>query len=80
MKRKLIERFSLFFKEAITSRTTAKGRTLDKLRTFKLFKNNYKMENYICVKLDKHLSFNLAKLQISNHQLEIETGRYKKKK
>ena len=33
------------------------------------------MENYICVKLDKHLIFNLAKLRISNHQLEIETGR-----
>ena len=79
MKRKLIERYSLFFKEAITGRTTVKGRTLDKLRTFKTFKNNYKMENYICVKLDKHLIFNLAKLRISNHQLEIETGRCKKK-
>ena len=37
------------------------------------------MEKYICVELDKHLIFNLAKLRISNHQLEIETGRYKKK-
>ena len=37
------------------------------------------MDNYICVKLDKQLFFNLAKLRISNHQLEIETGRYKKK-
>ena len=79
MKRKLIERYNLFFKKAITGRTIVKGRTLDKLRTFKTFKNNYKMENYICVKLDKHLNFNLAKLRISNHQLEIETGRYKKK-
>ena len=79
VKRKLIERYNLFFEEAITGRTTVKGRTLDKLRTFKTFKNNYKMENYICVKLDKHLIFNLAKLRISNHQLEIETGRYKKK-
>ena len=79
VKRNLIERYSLFFKEAITGRSTVKGRTLDKLRTFKTFKNNYKMENYICVKLDKHLIFNLAKLRISNHQLEIETGRYKKK-
>ena len=79
MKRKLIERHSLVFKEAITGRTTVKGRTLDKLRTFKTFKNNYKMENYICVKLDKLLIFNLAKLRISNDQLEKETGRYKKK-
>ena len=37
------------------------------------------MENYICVKLDKHLIFNLAKLRISNHQLEVETGRCKKR-
>ena len=37
------------------------------------------MENYICIKLDKHLIFNLSKLRISNHQLEIETGRYSKK-
>ena len=35
------------------------------------------MENYIYVKSDKH-NFNLAKLRISNHQLRIETGRYKK--
>ena len=35
------------------------------------------MENYICVKLDKHLIFNMAKLRFSNHQ--PETGQYKKK-
>ena len=78
IERKLIERYNLFFKEVITGRATVKGRTLDKLRTFKTFKNN-KMENYICMKVDKHLIFNLAKLRISNHQLEIEAGRYKKK-
>ena len=42
VKRKLIERYSLFFKEAITGRTTVKGRTLDKLRTFKTFENSHK--------------------------------------
>ena len=79
IERKLIERYNLFFKEVITGRVTVKGRTSDKLRTFKTFKNNYKMENYICMKVDKHLIFNLAKFRISNHQLEIESGRYKKK-
>ena len=79
VERKLIERYNSFFKEAINGRITVKGRTLDKLRTFKTFKNNYKLENYLCMKVDKHLIFNLAKLRISNHQLEIETGRYKKK-
>ena len=54
IERKLIERYNLFFKEVITGRATVKGRTLDKLRTFKTFKNNYKMENYICMKVDKH--------------------------
>ena len=78
VKRKLKERYNSFFKEAITGRTTVKGRTFNKLRTFKTFQNKYKMENYICVKLDKHTIFNLAKLRISNHQLEIESGRYKK--
>ena len=37
------------------------------------------MENYINMKLDKPMIFNFARLRISNHSLEIETGRYKKK-
>ena len=74
VERKLIERYNSFFKEAINGRITVKGRTLDKLRTFKTFKNNYKLENYLCMKVDKHLIFNLAELRNSNHQLEIETG------
>ena len=36
------------------------------------------MENYISLRVDKHLIFNLAKFRISNHHLEIETSRYKK--
>ena len=46
VEKKFIERYNSFFKEAITGRITVKGRTLDKLRTFKKFKNNHKMENY----------------------------------
>ena len=64
VEKKLIERYNSFFKEAITGRIIVKGRTLDKLRTFNMFKNNYKMENYISVKVDKHLNFNLAKIKI----------------
>ena len=60
VEKKWIERFNSFLKEAITGRITVKGRKFDKLRTFKLFKNNYKMENYISLKVDKHLMFNLA--------------------
>ena len=36
------------------------------------------MENYISLKVDTHLIFNIANFRISNHQHEIETGRYKK--
>ena len=36
------------------------------------------MENYISLKVDKHSIFNLAKFRLSNHQLESETGPYKK--
>ena len=73
----MIERYNSFFKGEITGRITVKGRTFDKLRTFKMFKNNYKMEIYLSLKVDKHLISNLAKFRNSNHQLEIETGRYK---
>ena len=79
VKSKLLERYNIFFQEAVRGNITVKGRTLDKLRTFKTFKNNYKLENYINMKLDKQMIFNFARLRISNHFLEIETGRYKKK-
>ena len=44
VEKKLIGRYNSFFKEAITGRITVKGRTLDNLRTYEMFKNNYKME------------------------------------
>ena len=64
VKGKLLERYNFFFKKAKSGEITVKGRTLDKLRTFKTFKNNFQMENYISyncifIKLDKHLIFNL---------------------
>ena len=54
VEKKSIETYNSFFKEAITGRITVKGR-IDKLRTFKMFKNNYKMENYLSLKVDKHI-------------------------
>ena len=51
--------------------------TASKLRTYRVFKNDYKMENYLtCVK-DFRYRRALAKLRLSNHQLRIEIGRYK---
>ncbi len=47
-----------------------------KLRTYKLFKNEFKFENYLaCVKNVNHC-LALFRFRISSHNLRIETGRY----
>ena len=56
---KLLERYNIFFKEAVSGNMTVKGRSQDKLRTFKTFKNKYKMEYYINMKLDKQVILTL---------------------
>ena len=75
VEKKLIERYNPFFKEAITGRITVNGRKLDKLRAFKMFKNKYKMESYLSLKVDKHLILNLLNLEFQTINL---TGQYKK--
>ena len=51
---------------------------MDKLCTFKTFKEAYKLEKYLSISIEKEKVFKFAKLRISNHQFEIEQGRYKK--
>ena len=54
---------------------------MDKLRTFKTFKEAYKLENYLSIGIEMEKVFKSAKLRISNHQLENEQAfqcRYKK--
>ncbi len=47
-----------------------------KLRTFKLFKNEYKFENYLSSARNlKHVQA-LFRFRISSHNLMMETGRY----
>ena len=53
---------------------------LPKLRTFKLFKEEYKLENYLTVIKDKRYQTALIRFRISSHNLRIETGRYDKPK
>jgi len=50
-----------------------------KLKSYKLFKNKFQLENYIIKKkfLDR---INFTKLRISAHKLHCETGRYTKPK
>ncbi|KXJ12007.1 hypothetical protein AC249_AIPGENE11481 [Exaiptasia diaphana] len=48
----------------------------NKLRTFRLFKVNYSLEGYLTKVKQFHHRRALTKLRISNHDLEIEKGRY----
>ena len=51
-----------------------------KLRTYKLFKKNFRLENYLIeIENTKH-ALALARFRISSHNLRIETGRYDQRK
>ncbi len=50
-----------------------------KLRTYRKFKNEYKMERYLMLKNIKHVKF-MAKFRLSSHTLRIETGRHERPK
>lgn len=47
-----------------------------KLRTYRSFKSNIAVENYLLSTNDVHSRREFTKLRISAHQLHIETGRY----
>ena len=47
-----------------------------KLRTYRLFKSSYNMENNIMLNVNKQLIYQLARFRISNHCLAIERGRF----
>ena len=49
-----------------------------KLRTFKLFKTTFKLENYLTSTKNISHIHALARFRISSHNLHIETGRYTK--
>jgi hypothetical protein len=48
----------------------------NKLRTYRLYKNNISLEPYLSMKNDEQRIL-LSKLRISNHNLEIERGRHR---
>ena len=50
----------------------------NKMRTYRLFKTieNYKCEDYLHQVTNTRHRITLAKLQLSNHKLALETGRY----
>ena len=47
-----------------------------KLRTYKLFKREFRLEPYLISPKNIHYSLALLKFRISSHNLHIETGRY----
>ena len=47
-----------------------------KLKTYALFKTNFKFEPYLDIFSDYNIRCNFAKLRLSAHNLHIETGRY----
>ena len=49
---------------------------LPKLRTYKTFKKEFKLEPYLSSPLNPHYTLALTRFRISSHCLAIETGRY----
>ena len=69
IKEKLKERYILFWQKRIK---TDEG----KLRTYKLFKQNFGLESYLEIIHDRSMKRNICTFRISAHRLKNERGRY----
>ena len=47
-----------------------------KLRTYKLFKTDYRLEPYLLLNLSRKMYNKIARFRVSSHNLRIETGRH----
>ena len=90
----LRDKFTKFFKDKLSnpiSSDVRKNLTLtngknartnrsggNKLRTYNLVKQDFSMEAYLLVIKNKENRRNICKLRCGNHDLAIETGRFKK--
>jgi hypothetical protein len=54
------------------------GKQSSKLKSYKLFKNSYTLENYLLDKQHIESRKEFTKLRISSHNLQIESDRYAK--
>ena len=75
---KLRDRYIKSWKDALCNEKSTEYST--KLQTYKTFKLEYKMENYLSLDIEKLHVTKFTKLRISNSNLMIEEGRYKKLK
>jgi hypothetical protein len=64
----------------ITDHFNDKLLTEGKMRSFKLFKEEFKTEKYLLSSLNRHEIKAIAKIRLSSHNLTIETGRYTRPK
>ena len=63
-----------------TLEAIANSTKFQKLRTYKLFKKDFRLENYLLKKENTKHALALARFRISSHNLRIETGRYAQRK
>ena len=72
---KLVNNFKMYWSQMINTSFTKSSKGGNKLRTYKLFKQNFGYENYLNIANSK-LRKELARFRTSSHHLKIETGRY----
>ena len=75
IKAKLKERFISYWKKCMKSETG-----MDKLRTYKLIKRTFEIEQYLEMLPERKQRKSLTAFRISAHKLQIERGRYIGKK
>ena len=82
-KMKFVHKVKVLLKDAFINKwthdlydDTRKNTMGNKLRTYRLFKNNFRMEQYLLVIKSAKLKKNLTQLRVSSHKLHIETGRH----
>ena len=76
LKNYLRHEFTFYWSSLIhTDYTKTKSRGGNKLRTYRLFKREFKQESYLELPNRNHMKA-LAKFRLSAHRLSIETGRF----
>lgn len=62
--------------ESVNNDLSANGRGRNKLRTYRLFKHDFKTEQYLKIQMDKKYRSALAKIRCGVAPIRLETGRY----
>ncbi len=78
LKIKQYEKFEDAFWLVIQANTGADGGSGNKLRTYALMKSSFECEKYLVAPMPNKYKVCMARLRLSCHKLEIETGCYHK--